>query len=393
MEPVPDQSRSPDTRRTTTDLVPIWNIDRPRPATFNHSHKAKSLTHTVLAILAALLATATLTACSATSTPNPKAPIIARMLLTTMVAAAFLIIASCSPENPQPATEPPSLKNEPKLPAQQAPIPSADSLTPRTTPFGIIPDWPRHYTDSPAATTVRWYEGPECPSGNYNIFDRTYHMSRDGHEGQANAFAHPDGYICMSEKFNLNTPDHTHLHELAHAILHYSGDITHAHTDRYTALASNLYRIDRAKRTLAQYGQRYCPEQQTIPTETAPCTEIHRLEHELKQLLLQQASLYSGPRPSVNRPDPTPTPTRPPPTPTPTSLPLTTHADAKNGFSIKFPSEWKTRSNKEKTELAKRNIRVNKFLAYPGQTRRDLLLVMTVPVPKTDYLADNKHHS
>ena len=141
---------------------------------------------------------------------------------------SIISFAACSGSYGNPYTDyrtnPPASNRITPIPAHHSDAPTINSLTPRTTPLGIIPDWPKHYTDSPAATTVRWYEGAECPSGSYNIFDGTYHMSRDGHEGQANAFAHSDGYICMAEKFNLNTPSRTHLHELAHSILLHARD-------------------------------------------------------------------------------------------------------------------------------------------------------------------------
>ena len=276
------------------------------------------------------------------------------------------------------------------IPAHRSDAPTINSLTPRTTPLGIIPDWPKHYTDSPAATTVRWYEGAECPSGSYNIFDGTYHMSRDGHEGQANAFAHSDGYICMAEKFNLNIPSQTHLHELAHSILHHAGDLTHGHTDRYDTLIGNLTRIHKIKTTLSGYGERYCPSEQITQTENNPCTEIHRLQNELQSLLQEQASLYPGGVVASNRPEPTPTPTPPPPTPTPTPLPLSTHADPENGFSIKFPTQWDKTSRRDDERFAGGHIPVQRFLAYPRNPRKDLLLIITIPVSKSEYLAEKQ---
>ena len=276
------------------------------------------------------------------------------------------------------------------IPAHRSDEPTINSLTPRTAPFGIIPDWPKHYTDSPAAKTVRWYEGAECPSGSYNIFDRTYHISRDGHEGEADAFAHSDSYICMAEKFNLNIPSYTHLHELAHSILLHAGDLTHGHTDRYGTLVGNLTQIHRVKTTISEHGERYCPPEQITQTETIHCREIHRLQNELQSLLQVQASLYPGGVVASNRPDPTPTPTPPPPTPTPTPLPLSTHADPENGFSIKFPSQWDTRSQWDEIQFPGGNIRVQNFLAYPRDRKKDLLLVIAIPVSKSEYLTEKK---
>ena len=265
---------------------------------------------------------------------HPPSPWPTAISLT--LAVLLLIAVACQPTDPN---------YTPSAQTRTTPIP--DSLTPRTSPFGIIPEWPKHYTDSPAATTIRWYEGAECPSGSYNIFDRTYHMSRDGHEGQASAFAHSDGYICMAETFNLNTPGqasafahsdgyismaetfnlntpgHTHLHELAHSILQHAGDLTHAHTDRYTVLLNNLIEIHKTKTNLTRYGEIYCPPEQTNHTENNPCKHIYNLQSKLQSLLQQQAGLYPGGSVASNRPAPTPTPT-PQPTPTPTPLPTPT---------------------------------------------------------------------
>ena len=234
-----------------------------------------------------------------------------RCRLPALIALATLIViaAACQPTDPSAH--------------HSDAAPTITSLTPRTTPLGIIPDWPKHYTDSPAATTVRWYEGAECPSGSYNIFDRAYHMSRDGHEGQAAAFAHSDGYICMAETFSLNTPDHTHLHELAHSILHHAGDLTHGHTDRYNVLLDNLIDIHKTKTNLTRYGEIYCPSEQITHADNNPCKEIHRLQNQLQSLLQEQARLYPGGSVASNRPAPTPTP-NPPPTPTPIPLPTPT---------------------------------------------------------------------
>ena len=241
---------------------------------------------------------------------HPPSPWPTAISLT--LAVLLLIAVACQPTDPN---------YTPSAQTRTTPIP--DSLTPRTSPFGIIPEWPKHYTDSPAATTIRWYEGAECPSGSYNIFDRTYHMSRDGHEGQASAFAHSDGYICMAETSNLNTPGHTHLHELAHSILQHAGDLTHAHTDRYTVLLNNLIEIHKTKTNLTRYGEIYCPPEQTNHTENNPCKHIYNLQRKLQSLLQQQAGLYPGGSVASNRPAPTPTPT-PQPTPTPTPLPTPT---------------------------------------------------------------------
>ena len=282
---------------------------------------------------------------------------------------SIISFAACSGSYGNPYTDyrtnPPASNRITPIPAHHSDAPTINSLTPRTTPLGIIPDWPKHYTDSPAATTVRWYEGAECPSGSYNIFDGTYHMSRDGHEGQANAFAHSDGYICMAEKFNLNNPSYTHLHELAHSILQHAGDLTHGHTDRYGTLIANLTGIQKVKKTISGYGERYCPSEQITQTENNPCREIHRLQNELQSLLQEQASLYPGGVVASNRPEPTPTPTPAPPTPTPTPLPLSTHADPENGFSIKFPTQWDTTSRRRDMRFAGGDIPVPRFHCLP----------------------------
>ena len=160
--------------------------------------------------------------------------------------------------------------------------------------------------------------------------------------------------------------------------------LTHGHTDRYSTLAGNLFQIHRVKTGISGYGERYCPPEQITQTETNPCSEIHRLQTELQPLLQEQASLYPGGVVASSRPEP-------PPTPTPTPLPLSTHADPENGFSIKFPSQWDTRSDRDDMRFDGRETSQSKIsLPTPETAEKDLLLVMAIPVSKSEYLAEKQ---
>ena len=82
---------------------------------------------------------------------------------------------------PEPTASPATLRQNAKVNQVSRITTSEPTRTPRAPKDGIMPRWVDAYTESRGAREFLWYEGPDCPSETYDIFERVYKIKYGAH--------------------------------------------------------------------------------------------------------------------------------------------------------------------------------------------------------------------
>ena len=196
-----------------------------------------------------------------------------RMNLAASLITIIISVIACSETMPQQttlpektderavqATDQETTRPQTNPPRQESEIARRPTEVTAEPTEGVQPIWGKFFAEDPRVHSYRWYQGGQCPTGDYSHRDDLYIFDSEDAlsplEVQARdledkvigtkGFHSTAGHICLAQSEEIHPSRRVALHELAHAVAYTSHGLTGHSEIHSTILAEMAIRFDRS---------------------------------------------------------------------------------------------------------------------------------------------------